>query len=255
VSIKTQKEVEILRAGGKRLAHILQIVGEAAKDGVSTEELNTLCEILIREGGDIPAFLGYKPEVASRPFPASMCISINDVVVHGIPNEHPKILKDGDIVSLDAGLIHQKLVTDATVTVGVGNIDRKAKELIRVTEQALEKGIAISRAGNYIGDIGYAIEEFVKKSGFGVVRELGGHGVGYSVHEEPIIPNVGPPKTGPKLEPGMVLAIEPIVTEGSSTVVFLKDGYTVVTKDKSRSAQVEHTIVVTEGEAEILTKV
>jgi methionyl aminopeptidase len=255
VSIKTTKEIEILRAGGKRLARILQMVGEAAKEGVSTEELNTLCDTLIREGGDIPAFLGYKPEVASRPFPASMCISINDVVVHGIPNENPKILKDGDIVSLDAGLIHQKLVTDATITVGVGNIDSRAKKLIQITEEALEVGINAARAGNYIGDIGHAVEEFVKKSGFGIVRELGGHGVGYSVHEEPIIPNVGPPKTGSKLEVGMVLAIEPIVTEGSANVIFLKDGYTVVTKDQSRSAQVEHTIVVTNGDAEILTRV
>jgi len=253
VTIKTSEEIEILREGGRRLALILQTVAKEAVAQVSSAYLNDCAEKLIKKGGDTPSFLGYAPRGAKRPFPAALCVSINDEVVHGIPNEAGKILKDGDIVALDAGLVHKGLFVDYAITIGVGAIDEKAQKLLEVTKKALARGIKAVRAGRTTGDIGYAIETFVKPSGFGIVRDLAGHGVGYAVHEEPFIPNFGKRGEGVELKAGMVIAIEPMLNEGSAAVVLAPDGFTYRTKDGSRSAHFEHTVVVTEKGAEILT--
>lgn len=254
ITIKTSEEIEILREGGKRLARILRIVGKSVAPGISTKELNDTAEKLIRKKGDTPAFLKYTPEGAARPYPATLCVSINDEIVHGIPNENPQTLKEGDIVGLDLGLIHKGLVVDAAVTVPVGKIDNAVQKLIDATKKALIAGIKVSQAGNTIGDIGNAIEQIGLENGYGIVSELGGHGVGYKVHEEPHVPNFGNKGTGPELNSGMVLALEPMFNEGTGDVVLASDGYTFKTADGKRSAHFEHTIVITEGEPEILTK-
>ena len=254
ITIKTAEEIKILKEGGKRLTEILKELAAAVRPGRTAAELNTLAEKLVREGGDQSAFLNYKPYGAKRPYPASLCVSINDEVVHGIPNETEKVLKEGDIVSLDMGLIHKKLFTDMAVTVPVGKIDASAKKLLEVTEEALRRGIAAARSGNKIGDISHGIETFIKPHGYGIVEELAGHGVGYKVHEDPYVPNYGKKNTGPVLKPGMVLAIEPMVNEGTKAVVLSPDGYTYRTADGKRSAHFEKTIVITDGEAEILTE-
>ncbi|KKW11038.1 MAG: Methionine aminopeptidase [Parcubacteria group bacterium GW2011_GWA2_49_9] len=253
ISIKTKQEIAILREGGKRLAEILRAVAAEVKAGVSTHALNDLAEKLITERGDTPSFLGYSPSGAKRPFPAALCVSVNDEVVHGIPNETEKFLKEGDIVTLDAGLIHQGLFTDSAITVGVGKINEKAQKLIDVTKKSLSVGIKAVRAGATTGDIGYAIEKFVKPFGYGIVRELAGHGVGYAVHEEPFVPNFGKRGEGVVLKAGMVLAIEPMLNEGGAVVKLASDGYTYRTRDGSRSAHFEHTVVVTENGSDILT--
>lgn len=254
ITIKKPGEIAILREGGKRHAEILRRLIEMAKPGVATRELNDLAEKLIKEGGDEAAFLGYLPKGAKRPYPASLCVSINDEIVHGIPNEQEKILKEGDIVSLDLGLKHDGLFTDAAITIPVGKVDESAKKLIETTKKALAIGIAATRGGGHIGDIGAAIEKFVKPFGYGIVRDLAGHGVGYAVHEPPFVPNFGEKGKGKKLLPGMVLAIEPMINEGTEKVILDSDGYTYRTADGKRSAHFEHTIVITESDAEVLTR-
>jgi len=254
VTIKTKEEIAILREGGKRLAFILQELKKAVKPGVSTDDLNALAERLAREKGDVPSLLGYRPRGAKRPYPASVCISLNNEVVHGIPNEDPKILKDGDLISFDMCLTHKGLITDSAITVPVGTVDAKAKKLIAVTEEALYAGIKSAKGDKHIGDIGFAIERAGKANHFSVVEDLCGHGVGYKVHEDPYVPNYGDRGGGGKLKPGMVLAIEPMFTEGEKNVFLGEDGYTYETVDGSRSAHFEHTIAITNGEPEILTK-
>ncbi len=253
ISIKTKKEIDTLREGGKHLASVLRALADAVHPGVTTHELNTLAEKLIKDGGDTPSFLGYAPSGAKRAFPASICVSINEEVVHGIPNEEEKILKEGDIVALDGGLIHKGLFTDSAITVGVGKIDTNAKKLLETTKKALMIGIKAVRAGATTGDVGFAIEQFVKPFGYGIVRDLAGHGVGYAVHEEPFVPNFGKKGEGVVLKAGMVIAIEPMLNEGDAGVKLASDGYTYVTKDGSRSAHFEHTLVVTENGSDILT--
>ncbi|MEK7176370.1 MAG: type I methionyl aminopeptidase [Patescibacteria group bacterium] len=253
ITIKKLEEIAILREGGKRHAEILRQVAAAVAPGATAAALNSLVEKLIKENGDQAAFLGYTPKGAKRPYPASLCVSVNDEVVHGIPNEKEKILKEGDIVSLDLGLRHNGLFTDAAVTVPVGEVDEPAKKLIETTKKALAIGIATAQVGGYIGDIGSAIEKFVKPFGYGIVRDLAGHGVGYAIHEPPFVPNFGEKGKGKKLLPGMVLAIEPMLNEGTEKVVLDEDGYTYRTADGKRSAHFEHTIVITETGAEILT--
>ncbi|MEK7607484.1 MAG: type I methionyl aminopeptidase [Patescibacteria group bacterium] len=255
VRIKTQKDIEILRQGGRRHAFILNEVAKAVAPGVSTRNLDNLAAQLIREGGDRAAFLGYKPYGAKRTYPASLCVSVNDAVVHGIPNEMMYILKEGDIVSLDLGLEHRGLITDMAVTVPVGKIDVKAKKLIKVTKDALALAIKSAKPGATTGDIGEVIESFVVPFGFGIVEELAGHGVGYSVHEDPYIPNYGKAGEGEPLVPGMVIAIEPIINEGTKKIKLDRDGYTYRTVDGKRSAHFEHTVVITEKNCEILTKI
>jgi len=253
ITIKKKEEIEILREGGKRHAYILGEVVKAAVSGVTTSALDELAYRLIKEGGDTPAFLQYKPYGAKRPYPASLCVSVNDEIVHGIPNETPKTLKEGDIVSLDLGLSHKGLITDMAVTIAVGEVSRDAKKLLKVTEEALTAGIKAAQAQGFVGDIGFAIESVIKPHGFGIVRELAGHGVGYKVHEDPYVPNFGQKGTGERLLPGMVIAIEPMVNLGGEEITLDDDGYTYRTKDGSLSAHFEHTILITEKGAEILT--
>ena len=239
---------------GKRLARILQTLRAKVAAGVTAEELNDLAEQLIRDDNDSPAFQGYTPEGASRPYPAALCVSINDEVVHGIPNESQKILKEGDIVGLDFGLTHNGVIVDAAITVPVGNINEESKKLLRATENALAAGIAQAIPGNHMGDISHAIQEEIENAGFSVVKSLGGHGVGDLVHEEPFIPNFGRAGAGIVLEEGMVLALEPISAAGKSGVVLAPDGYTFRTKDGSRSAHFEHTILIEKDGARIITR-
>lgn len=250
--IKTEEDIRLIREAGRRLARVMREVSTAAVPGVSTQELNDRAERLIRDGGDTPAFLHYQPAGASSPFPATLCVSVNDEAVHGIPSKE-RTLKEGDIVSLDAGLTHQGRIADMCVTVPVGKIDEEAKRLIEVTKKAMELGVAVSRGGACVGDIGRAIEPYVEKEGFEVVADLGGHGVGYAVHEEPHIFHIARKGKGMKLSPGMVITVEPTVSEGSGEVDLAGDEWTYKTIDGSRCAQWEHTILITEGAPEILT--
>lgn len=250
---KSADEIVKLREGGRRLARAVHETAKLVKVGVSTAELNDYFEKLVREAGDTPAFLNYQPRGAKRAFPAAICISVNEEVVHGIPNEDPRIIKDGDIVKLDGGVTHEGLITDHAVSVIAGTADAAAEDLLQATHTALMAGIAAARAGNRVGDISAAVEKVGIECGYGIVYELGGHGVGHHVHEDPYIPNVGDAGTGEELLPGMVLAIEPMFTEGTPRVRQLSDGYTFVTRDGTRAAHFEHTLVVTHGAPEILT--
>jgi methionyl aminopeptidase len=251
--IRTLEEKEILIEAGKRLARVLETVRAKVAPGVTAEELDDLAEGLIRDGDDEPAFLGYKPNGARRAYPAALCVSVNDEVVHGIPNESVKVLREGDIVGLDLGLTHNGVVVDAAVTVPVGVASDEMKKLIRATETALAAGIRKAVPGNHVGDISHAIQKEIEGAGFSVVKELGGHGVGDTVHDEPFIPNFGRPGAGILLEEGMVLALEPIASTGKAAVTLALDGYTYRTKDGSRSAHFEHTILIEKGEARIIT--
>lgn len=253
IKLKTKEEIEILREGGRRHGAILRAVAAQVAPGVSTKALDDLAYKLIIEGGDKPAFLNYTPDGISYPYPASLCVSVNDEVVHGIPNKDV-ILQEGDIVSLDLGLIHEGMITDAAITVPVGNISKDAQKLIDTTREALARAIKAIKPGATVGDIGHAVESFATPLGYGIVRILSGHGVGYSVHEDPFVPNYGKPGAGEKLVPGMVLAIEPMLNLGGDEVCVTDDEYTYITDDGSLSAHFEHTIAITEDGAEILTK-
>ncbi|OGG47575.1 type I methionyl aminopeptidase [Candidatus Kaiserbacteria bacterium RIFCSPHIGHO2_01_FULL_49_13] len=251
---KTETEITALREGGRRLGTILRVLAADIRPGISTAELNERAESLIRAGGDAPAFLNYTPQGARRPYPGTLCASVNEEVVHGIPNEKPRTLKEGDIIALDLGLVHDGLIVDAALTVGVGVVDATAKKLIKTAQAALSAGIKKTKVGNTIGDIGYAIGVVIEKAGFVAANELGGHAVGKRVHEEPFVPNWGVPGSGVKLAEGMVLALEPIVNEGTANIKQLSDGYTIVTRDGKRSSHFEHTILITKKGPEILTK-
>ena len=252
--ITDPREIAQLREGGRRLAHILYLIEEAVSPGVRTDTLDQLAHQLIKKNGDTPSLLGYRPPFATRPYPSTMCISVNDEIVHGVPSEHPIELKEGDIVGFDLVIGHNGLLTDSAITVPVGVVDKTARRLIEGTERALMAGISSARAGFKMGDIGHAIETVGQQYGFSVVEELCGHGVGRSVHEEPEVPNFGMPGKGVTLVPGMVLALEPMLNEGTKDIKLDNDGYTIRTKDGKRSAHFEHTILITEGDPEILTK-
>ncbi len=252
IIIKTPEEIEIIREGGKRLATVLYKVKDIVKPGISTKELDTYALKLIREMGDEPAFLNYKPDMQSTAYPATICISVNEEVVHGIPKKD-KILKEGDIVSLDLGLKHKNLFTDMAITVPVGEISNSSKKLLEVTEKSLKIGIEAAQNGNKIGDIGHAIEKFVRPYRYGIVEILAGHGVGRAIHEDPYIPNFGKAGTGATLQKGMIIAIEPMVNAGTKNVTLEKDNWTFRTADHKRSAHFEHTILITEKGPEILT--
>ncbi|OGZ08351.1 MAG: type I methionyl aminopeptidase [Candidatus Lloydbacteria bacterium RIFCSPLOWO2_01_FULL_50_20] len=251
--IKTAEEIVRLRESGKRLGRILQTLKKAIKPGVSTKDLDVLAEKLIREGGDEPPFLNYTPYGARMAYPASLCVSINDEIVHGIPSES-RVVNDGDVVSIDLGLKHKGMITDAALSVPVGRVSPEVGKLVKETERSLYEGIQAVCAGGHIGDIGWAIERVAKANGYGIVRELGGHGVGHKVHEEPYVPNYGKKGVGPILKAGMVLALEPMFMLGRDAIRIMPDGYTVVTKDGSIAAHFEHTIVITDKGAEILTQ-
>ncbi len=253
IKLKSAQDIAILREGGKRHAFILNEIAKMVAPGVSTKDLDLAAAKLIAEGGDTSAFLGYKPYGAKRPFPASICTSVNEAVVHGIPNEKPYILKEGDIITIDIGLVHKGLITDMATTVPVGKIDKDAAKLLKDTKTALELGIKAAKGGNTTGHIGEAIESFIAPLGYGIVQELAGHGVGYKVHEDPYVPNYGTAGDGEDLVPGMVIAIEPIINAGSGDIVLDKDGYTYKTDDGKLSAHFEKTVVITENGCEVLT--
>lgn len=254
-AVKSPQEIEILREAGKILARVVAELTKACQPGVSTLELDALAARLMRERGAEPALIGYQPEGADRPYPATLCTSINDEVVHGIPSAE-RVLKDGDVIGLDTVLKYKGLFIDMAVTVPVGGVSAETKKLLEVTKSALSAAIEACRPGKRINDIGCAIEKVVKKSGFGLVEDLGGHAVGHAVHEEPYIPNYCIRGAGQPLVPGMVLALEPIVNAGSMRVTLdQKDGYTYRTFDGRKSAHFEHSILVTEGDPEILTLV
>lgn len=253
MTITNDKQRANLIEAGKRLAVVLETLRTKVAPGVTAEELDDVAERLIRDGGDEPCFLGYTPEGARRPYPAALCVSINDEVVHSIPNESVKILKEGDIVGLDLGLTHKGIIVDAAITVPVGGVSEETKKLLAATEAALAKGIAAAVPGNHVGDISHAIQKEIEGAGFKVVRELGGHGVGDLVHEEPFIPNFGRPGEGPVLSEGMVLALEPISAVGKAAVILAPDGYTYRTRDGSHSAHFEHTILIEKDGARIIT--
>ncbi len=251
--VKSEKEIAILAEGGRRLAGIMRQVVEAVRPGVTTKELDTIAETLIISSGGTPSFKGYNAFGARIPYPASLCTSINDEVVHGIPSEK-RVLQEGDIIGLDIGMKYEGLFTDMAVTVDAGYIDEASKKLIDTTRMALEKGIQAVRSGAHIGDIGEAVQACAEARGFGIVRELVGHGVGHAAHEDPEAPNFGKKGRGLKLLEGMVLALEPMVTAGKHQVFLAKDGWTWKTKDGSRAAHFEHTVAVTKNGARVLTE-
>lgn len=246
VTIKSAHEIELMRESCRLLETVHDELAQAIKPGISTKDIDILGEKLIRQLGCIPNFLNYGG------YPASICVSVNDEVVHGIPNKHT-ILKEGDIVSLDAGLIYKGYHSDAARTYGVGQISEQAQKLIDVTKQSFFEGIKYAKAGNHLHDISAAIGAYAESFGYGVVRDLVGHGIGTSLHEEPQIPNFAQKRRGVRLVPGMTLAIEPMINVGRPEVAWLDDDWTVVTEDGSLSAHYENTILITEGEPEILT--
>lgn len=254
INIKTKEEIETMKEGGKRHAFILSELRKVVAPGVSTEALEDKARELLAEGGDKGAFFGYTPRGSKRPYPAVLNVSINEEIVHGIPNENPRLLQEGDVVSIDLGVLHKGLITDSAITVAVGSVSEEDSKMLLHCEEALYRGIKAAKGGNRVGDISNAIESFIRPLGYGIPEGLAGHGVGYKVHEDPFVPNEGPANHGELLTPGMVLAIEPMITQGSSKIVLAKDGYTYKTGDGSRSAHFEHTIVITEGDPIILTK-
>jgi len=254
IKIKKPEEIETMKEGGKRHAFILSELAKMVAPGLSTLDLENKARELIAEGGDSAAFLNYTPRGAKRAYPAALCVSINNEIVHGIPNEKPTILQEGDVVSLDLGLVHGGLITDSAITVGVGQMTEENRKLIEHCKEALFLGIKAAKGGNHVGDIGHAIESFIRPLGYGLSEGLAGHGVGYKVHEDPFVPNEGRPGKGEKLVPGMVIAIEPMVTLGTDKIVLASDGYTYKTADGTNAAHSEHTIAITEGDPIILTK-
>ena len=246
ITIKSEREIELMRESCKILAKVHDELGEALHPGMSTLEVDKLGDKLIRSYGCIPNFLNYNG------YPASICVSVNEEVVHGIPNKH-RILREGDIVSLDAGLIYKGYHSDAARTYGIGQISPEAQKLIDETRNSFFAGIKMAKAGNHLFDISNAIADYIEPLGYGIVRELVGHGIGTSLHEDPQIPNFRQNRRGPKLEAGMTLAIEPMINMGRADVEWLDDDWTVVAEDGLPSAHYENTILITDGEPEILT--
>jgi len=252
-TIYTQEEIELMRIGGKRLNTVLHKVADAVKVGVTPHELDTLAEKLIRETGDVPSFLNYSTD-GHRPYPSSLCVSVNDEAVHGLGRDNHKALEEGDILNIDLGLTHKGLVSDKTLMLGVGKIASEDVNLIETTKLALEAGIRAIKPGNTTGDIGNAIEKVVKERGFKVMKELGGHGVGRCVHEFPFVPNFGIKGGGDILKENMVIALEPIVTKGEPRIYTAADGHVYCSVDGSNVAQWEDTVLVTKNGFEILTR-
>jgi len=252
MQIKSEAERSLARESGKRLAKVLREVEKLVKPDVSAIELDRLAQKLIREGGDLPIFKNQKNE-SGMLYPASLCVSVNDEAVHAIPAEK-KILKVGDIVGLDIGLSHKGVITDMATTLAVGKISKEAQKLLDATHEALSAGIGAAKAGNRVGDIGAAVEGVAKKYGVRILKDLAGHGVGKSLHEDPFVPNFGKAGRGGVLKAGMMIAIEPIFSIGSEEIILGEDGWTLSTADGSLAAQFEHTIIIGDGDAEIITK-
>ena len=254
IIIKTREEIALLREAGRVNARALEAMRQAVRPGMTTAELDAIALDVLRSHKATPVFLGYpNPDrrFSHHPYPATINASINDELVHGIPGR--RVLKEGDIISLDCGCSYNGFVGDAAFTMGVGRISAEAERLVRVTEEALYKAVEASRAGNYLGDVSATIQEYAESHGYNVVREYTGHGVGRSMHEDPIIPNWGERRTGVKLRAGMTYALEPMLMMGSYEVYVKRDAWTVATRDHRLCAHFEHTIAVTDGEAEILT--
>ena len=254
IKLKTEQEIEILREGGRRHAQILNKLAVLCVPGSKSSDINEVCYQLCQELDVKPAFLNYLPEGASYPFPASLCFSINEEIVHGLPNAEEKVLQSGDIVTLDLGIIYKGLITDAAITVGVGEISKEDSNLLQVTKASLMAGIKAAMPGRPVSEIGRAIEWKVKNSGkYSIYKGLVGHGVGYEVHEEPNVPNFDTREIYPKLPIGAVIAIEPMIGLGSSKFVLLDDEWTYATFDGSKSAHFEHTVAITADGPLILT--
>lgn len=255
ITKKTSEEIEKLRTAGGILAKILKTLAKETVVGVSTLDLDDRAMELIEEYGVEPVLLGYHPDFADYPYPAGICISVNNCVQHGIPSADV-VLKEGDVVNLDMSIGYEGMIVDSGLTVGVGVVSDTDRKLMAATQEALALAIKEAKPGNHIGDISHVIETFIKSRGFSCVEVLCGHGVGYKIHEEPLIPNTGRAGDGPIIEVGHVYAIEPIVNVGGKDVWFddAGDGYSVYTKDGSNSAHFEHTVVITESGAEVVTK-
>ena len=246
VTIKSAREIELMRESCRLLEIVHNELADIIKPGISTLDIDRYGEKRIRSLGGIPNFKNYNG------YPASICVSVNDEVVHGIPNKH-RILQEGDIVSLDAGLIYKGYHSDAARTYGVGQVSPEVQKLMDVTKQSFFEGIKFAKAGNHLHDISNAIGNYAQSFGYGVVRDLVGHGIGTSLHEDPQIPNFPQRSKGIRLQPGMTLAIEPMITMGRPEVCWLDDDWTVVTEDESLAAHYENTVLITDGEPEILT--
>lgn len=247
IILKSQAEIEKIRKSNKLVTETLSILKENIREGISTLKLNKIAETYLKKKGALPAFKNY------RGYPATLCTSLNEEVVHGIPSAE-KTLKKGDLVSLDLGAYYEGYYGDAAISLTVGEVPQEVKQLLKVTEDVLYIGIAQSKPGNYLSNISFAIQQYVESFNFSVVRDYVGHGIGLSLHEEPEVPNFGKPGQGPKLKKGMVFTIEPMVNIGRSKVKLLDDHWTAVTVDHSLSAHFEHTIAITDGEADILSK-
>ena len=246
ISIKSQEEIELMREAGRILAITHEEMRKALKPGMTTYDIDKLGEEVIRSYHCEPSFLNYQG------YPASVCVSVNDEVVHGIPSKN-RVLQDGDIVSLDAGVIYKGYHSDSARTYGVGEISDMAKYLIEATKQSFFEGIKFAKAGNHLYEISAAVQDYAEQFGFGVVRDYVGHGIGRNMHEDPSIPNYRQVGRGPRLQRGMVIAVEPMITAGTYKCRVLKDGWTAVTRDGSNAAHYENTILVTDGEPEILS--
>jgi len=246
VSVKSEREIQLMRVSCKILAKVYEELEKAIRPGVTTKELDTLAEKLIRGYGCVPNFLNYNG------FPGTICASVNEEVVHGIPSKN-RVLKDGDIISIDCGCIYKGYHSDAARTYAVGNISAEVQQLMDVTKQAFFEGIKMAKAGNHLYDISNAIDDFVSPYGYGIVKDLVGHGIGTALHEDPQIPNFRQKRKGLLLQPGMTLAIEPMINMGTWEVEWLDDDWTVVSRDGLPSAHYENTILITDGEPEILT--
>lgn len=251
IIIKTPDEIKIMRGGGRILADIMKQLSGAVKPGITTKDLDRLAEELIFRYGAKPSFKGYRTDSSRKAYPTALCVSVNEEIVHAVPGG--RVLKEGDVVSLDCGIWHKGLCVDMAVTVPVGNVLLEVSRLIRVTKKSLKRALKKIRPGNTIGDIGNTIQRYVEGQNFNVIRNLVGHGVGREVHEDPEIPNFGKRHKGPALKLGMTLAIEPMVVMGDWKTDLQKDGFGVKTSDNKLSAHFEHTVAVTENGCEVLT--
>ena len=252
IYLKTEEEIELLRKANLLVSATLAEIAKIVRPGVTTRKLDTLAEQFIRDHGATPTFKGFPASFAgAEPFPASLCTSVNNVVIHGIPDDVP--LKEGDIVSVDCGTCLDGFCGDSCYTFCVGEVDEETRRLLRITKESLYRGIAAALPGNRIGDIGAAVQQHCESHGYGVVREFVGHGIGHDMHEEPPVPNYGRPGTGKLLKNGLCIAIEPMITRGNNAIALMPDRWGVTTRDMSRAAHFEHTIAIHHGKPEILS--
>lgn len=251
IFLKTEEEIELMRAANQLVGRTLGELAKHIKPGVSTAELNKIADTFIRDNGAIPTFLGF-PNPYGGPFPASICTSVNECVVHGVPSE-TQILKEGDIISIDCGTLLNGYNGDSAFTFPVGEISDDVRKLLRTTKESLYEAIKVAVHGSHVGDIGQTVQEYCEAQGYGIVRELTGHGIGKKMHEDPQVPNYGKRGNGPKLKEGMCIAIEPMVTQGDRKIWLLQDKWSIVTQDKKPAAHYEHTIAIRKGKAEILS--